>query len=120
MAPLEEAVALEGALRHLPLHRREALLRALQADEMSAVYENKFFQNVDRMYAPPHVAVRLCEDSEYRTICPFAPRAELRASARAELLPCSLSIRGLPPPIRDVPCAIVTTTTPKCGKCAEN
>merc|ERR1719482_500924 len=48
-----------------------SMLRALQADEMSAVYENKFFQNVDRMYAPPHVYVRLCEDSEYRTICPF-------------------------------------------------
>merc|ERR1719247_661302 len=48
-----------------------SMLRALQADEMSAVYENKFFQNVDRMYAPPHVNVRECADSEYRTICPF-------------------------------------------------
>lgn len=47
------------------------MLRALQADEMSAVYENKFFQNVDRVYTPPHVSVRLCEDREYRTICPF-------------------------------------------------
>merc|ERR1719171_2171143 len=50
-----------------------SLLRMLQSDEMSAVYTNKFFQNVDRLYQPPPVFVRLCSDGEYRTICHYDP-----------------------------------------------
>jgi hypothetical protein len=45
----------------------------LQSDEMSAVYTNKFFQNVDRVYQPPPVFVRECNDREYRTICHYEP-----------------------------------------------
>jgi hypothetical protein len=50
-----------------------SLLRMLQSDEMSAVYTNKFFQNVDRVYQPPPVFVRECNDREYRTICHYEP-----------------------------------------------
>jgi hypothetical protein len=50
-----------------------SLLRMLQSDEMSAVYTNKFFMNVDRVYQPPPVFVRECNDREYRTICHYEP-----------------------------------------------
>jgi hypothetical protein len=69
-----------------------SMLRALQADEMSAVYENKFFQNVDRLYAPPHVRVVLCEDKEYRTICPY--REIGMNSSSATMLFVALTVCG--------------------------
>merc|ERR1719313_1546075 len=49
-----------------------SLLRALQADEMSQVYDNDFFQTIERDYRPPEVVVRLCDaDGQYRVICQY-------------------------------------------------
>jgi hypothetical protein len=50
-----------------------SLLRSMQSDEISAIYSNKFFQNVDREYAPPPVYVRRCDDEDYRVICQHDP-----------------------------------------------
>jgi hypothetical protein len=49
-----------------------SVLRALQADESSSIYESAFFQTIDRTYAPASVQVVQCEDQEYRTVCPFS------------------------------------------------
>jgi len=48
-----------------------SLLRALQADEMSQIYTNPFFQTIERDYKPDPVAVRKCDDGDYRVICPY-------------------------------------------------
>merc|ERR1719313_1719825 len=48
-----------------------SVLRALQADESSSVYTSKFFQTIDREYAPRPVRVYKCMDNEYRTVCPY-------------------------------------------------
>jgi hypothetical protein len=49
-----------------------SLLRALQADESSSVYESKFFRSFAREYRPPPVKVYEClSDGEFRTSCPY-------------------------------------------------
>jgi hypothetical protein len=49
-----------------------SLLRALQADESSSVYESKFFRSFAREYRPPPVKVYECRsDGEFRTSCPY-------------------------------------------------
>merc|ERR1719487_2318117 len=49
-----------------------SLLRALQADESSSVYESKFFRSFAREYRPPPVKVYKCgSDGEFRTSCPY-------------------------------------------------
>jgi hypothetical protein len=58
-----------------------SLLRSMQSDEISAIYSNKFFQNVDREYAPPAVHVRQCDDSDYRVICQHDPQFLLQPSS---------------------------------------
>jgi len=56
------------------------LLRSLQLDESSSVYESKFFQTVVREYQPPQVRVYKCADEEYRTSCPYAPPVAINAA----------------------------------------
>jgi hypothetical protein len=75
MTPSDEAMEAEpsDAMSDRSPRGLLSLLRMLQSDEMSAVYSNKFFQNVDRVYQPPPVFVRPCEDGEYRTICHYLP-----------------------------------------------
>jgi len=58
-----------------------SVMRALQADESSSIYESPFFQTIDRTYAPDSVEVVQCEDQEYRTVCPF-----IRASAANNII----------------------------------
>merc|ERR1719191_2188936 len=49
-----------------------SLLRALQADESSSIYESKFFRSFAREYRPPPVKVYKCgSDGEFRTSCPY-------------------------------------------------
>jgi hypothetical protein len=56
-----------------------SLLRSLQLDESSSVYESKFFQTVVREYQPPQVRVYKCADAEYRTSCPYNPPVAIDA-----------------------------------------
>lgn len=48
-----------------------SLLRALQNDTSSALYRSKFFNTIDRVYNPPPLLVRLCDDGVYRAFCPY-------------------------------------------------
>jgi hypothetical protein len=48
-----------------------SLLRALQKDTSSTMYESPFFTDIDRDFLPPPIPVRLCPDEVYRVFCPY-------------------------------------------------
>jgi hypothetical protein len=47
-----------------------SLLRSLQTDMSSTLYESSFFREIDRTYMPPPIPVRDCA-GEYRMFCPY-------------------------------------------------
>merc|ERR1719263_276984 len=68
-----------------------SLLRALQADESSSIYESKFFRSFAREYRPPPVKVYECgSDGEFRTSCPYV-NLEM-ANAYAFFAMCTLAL----------------------------
>mmetsp|Transcript_70728 Transcript_70728/g.165888 ORF Transcript_70728/g.165888 Transcript_70728/m.165888 type:complete len:1497 (+) Transcript_70728:104-4594(+) len=48
-----------------------SLLKALQADTSSQLYQSPFFKFIDREAMPEPLPVRLCEDNVYRVFCPY-------------------------------------------------
>jgi hypothetical protein len=48
-----------------------SLLRALQRDSSSQLYESSFFKYIDRSYRPEPFYVRKCSDDVYRIFCPY-------------------------------------------------
>eukprot|EP00929_Paragymnodinium_shiwhaense_P063655 TRINITY_DN31811_c0_g1_i1.p1 TRINITY_DN31811_c0_g1~~TRINITY_DN31811_c0_g1_i1.p1 ORF type:complete len:1738 (+),score=312.78 TRINITY_DN31811_c0_g1_i1:62-5215(+) len=48
-----------------------SLLRALQRDSSSQLYESNFFKYIDRAYRPEPMHVRKCDDNTYRIFCPY-------------------------------------------------
>jgi len=48
-----------------------SLLRALQSDKSSSLYDSPFFKYIEPMYTPDLIPVRMCPDEKYRTMCPY-------------------------------------------------
>eukprot|EP00928_Gymnodinium_smaydae_P007329 TRINITY_DN12649_c0_g3_i2.p1 TRINITY_DN12649_c0_g3~~TRINITY_DN12649_c0_g3_i2.p1 ORF type:complete len:1560 (-),score=383.63 TRINITY_DN12649_c0_g3_i2:256-4455(-) len=48
-----------------------SLLKALQKDASSTIYESAFFMDIDREFSPAPLFVRLCSDNVYRAFCPY-------------------------------------------------
>eukprot|EP00927_Polykrikos_kofoidii_P021047 TRINITY_DN20070_c0_g1_i1.p1 TRINITY_DN20070_c0_g1~~TRINITY_DN20070_c0_g1_i1.p1 ORF type:complete len:1612 (+),score=301.09 TRINITY_DN20070_c0_g1_i1:309-4838(+) len=48
-----------------------SLLKALQGDTSSIMYESSFFKYIDRSFSPPPFYVRPCPDGVYRIFCPY-------------------------------------------------
>jgi hypothetical protein len=48
-----------------------SLLRALQADKSSTLYDSSFFKYIEPQYTPDLIPVRMCPDEKYRTMCPY-------------------------------------------------
>jgi hypothetical protein len=72
LLPIEADVRKKGGLTDRSPAGLLSLLRALQADESSSVYESKFFRSFAREYRPPPVKVYECgSDGEFRTSCPY-------------------------------------------------
>jgi len=47
------------------------LLRALQRDASSTLYESPFFKKIDRSEMEQELFVRMCDDKKYRIFCPY-------------------------------------------------
>ncbi|CAE7838334.1 unnamed protein product, partial [Symbiodinium microadriaticum] len=48
-----------------------SLLKALQADTSSQLYQSPFFKFIDRSAMPEPLPVRLCDDGVFRVFCPY-------------------------------------------------
>ncbi|CAE7233117.1 unnamed protein product [Symbiodinium sp. CCMP2592] len=48
-----------------------SLLKALQADTSSQLYQSPFFKFIDRSDMPEPLPVRLCDDGVFRVFCPY-------------------------------------------------
>ncbi|CAE8648750.1 unnamed protein product, partial [Polarella glacialis] len=48
-----------------------SLLRALQADTSSQLYQSSFFKFIDRYHMPTPLEVRECPDKVFRVFCPY-------------------------------------------------